>query len=160
MYQCHGFIRDYDPASNTATVELVGVGIIDTWITGMQIHAALSPGQLAGGVPVVVEMPDPHRICEATITSIWQPVAASTGAGGAAVFNTTGRAVIATDGTGAGSVTVSFGHTYTSDPTVTASVDGRITPTITGVTTTGATIKITGALANASYKCTWTASGT
>lgn len=149
MYQAHGFIRDYDPSSDTATVELTGIGAIDTWITGLKVHIGVKRAALAYGIPCVVEMPDQHRLCEAHVVSLGDP------ATGSALTTVNGRTLV---GYGA-NTTIPFGHTFTNPPSdVQASADGKVSCTISSITTTQFNVTI-GAGSGNTY-VTWSATGT
>ena len=63
-------VRDYNASNDTCSVELQGVGVIETWIDGMAIDPSISRAKLASGVAGVVTMSDVHRLCGAVLTSI------------------------------------------------------------------------------------------
>jgi hypothetical protein len=141
MYTAHGYIRDYDPVADTATVELVGIGIIDTWIKGMRVHLSVTRGALAAGIPCTVEMPDPHRICEATIVNVYDQITAYA-QGTAAQKLANARFQIALDASGNGSLAVTYSSAFTTAPNLAVSCDGRITPGIITPTATGFTASV------------------
>ena len=157
MFQTHGILANYDPSTDTGSVLLHALGIIDTFLTGLPIHQALSRGQLSAGVPVVVATPDPHRLCEAAVTTLAGAVSSSSGPSGA-ITTQNGRLTATTDGTGLGSVTVTFSPAFVSTPTVTVSVDGLMTITISTLSNTTLTFSFTAA-PNSAYGCSWTATG-
>ena len=69
-----------DGAEPTATVQLVGVGSLDTFVDGIGISHALPMGQLVPGADVVVHLSDRHHPGDAQIVAI-AGVATSGGSG-------------------------------------------------------------------------------
>jgi hypothetical protein len=161
MYTAHGYIRDYDPVADTATVELVGIGIIDTWIKGMRVHLSVTRGALAAGIPCTVEMPDPHRICEATIVNVYDQVTAYA-QGASAQKVKTQRIQIALDAAGNGTINVTYPTpAFAAAPNLAVTCDGRVTPGLisAGVAGFSASVAVP-SNPNGSVVCTYQAIGT
>jgi len=160
VYTAHGYIRDYDSTTDTATVELVGIGIIDTWIKGMRVHLSVTRGALAAGIPCTVEMPDPHRICEATIVNVYDQVTSF--AQGASVQKLWNRRIqIALDASGNGTLNVTYPGAFTVAPNLAVSCDGRVTPGIIANGTAGFSASVAvPSNPNGSVICTYQAVGT
>lgn len=159
-YQATGYVRDYNATSDTATVELIGIGIIDTWLDGCSINAGVNRGYLTHGAEVLLSIPDAHRLCEATIVSINGSGATIANSGGLQKVQT-GRARITTDGAGAGSITVVFPTAYTVAPQLYAGADELLplhvgTPSLTQFTLF---LSAGTAPANTNIYCTWYALG-
>jgi hypothetical protein len=159
-YQATGYVRDYDAPSDTCTVELIGIGIIDTWLDGCRINAGVNRGYLTHGAEVLLAIPDAHRLCEASIVSINGSGAVLANSGGAQKFQT-GRVRIPTDGTGAGTITVIFPSAFTVIPQLYAGADELLplhvgTPTLTQFTLS---FSAGTAPANSNIYCTWFALG-
>jgi hypothetical protein len=159
-YQATGYVRDYNASSDTATVELIGIGIIDTWLDGCSINAGVNRGYLTHGAEVLLSIPDAHRLCEATIVSINGSGAVIANSGGLQKVQV-GRTRITTDGTGAGVVTVVFPVAYTVIPQLYAGADELLalhvgTPTLTQFTLS---LSAGTAPANTNIYCTWYALG-
>jgi hypothetical protein len=96
-----------------------------------------------------VQVPDPHRLCEAIITSSGSGVNAVSRSGSAGAITTqTGRAIISIGAGGSGSVNITFSPAFAAAPTLTVSSDNQYGIVIGGLTTTGATITVTGATPN------------
>ncbi len=163
-YSANGYIRDYNPTSNTATVELTGLGIIDVWLDGIAINAGINPSTLVNGTPVALSIPDAHRLCEAVIvsangTATGSPIAIAQASGVQQYL--TGRVAIPTDATGYGSITASFGITFSSVPLVYAGADEPLPMHIGLPTTTGVGLSFSAgtAPANSTIFATWYAIG-
>jgi hypothetical protein len=159
-YQATGYVRDYNASSDTATVELIGIGIIDTWLDGCRINAGVNRGYLTHGAEVLLSIPDAHRLCEAVIVSIDGSGAVIANSGGTQRVQT-GRARIQTDGAGAGSVTVTFPIPYTSVPQLYAGADELLALHVGTPTTTTFVLSLSAgtAPANSTIYCTWYALG-
>lgn len=159
-YSATGYVRDYDAPSDTATVELIGIGIIDTWLDGCRINAGVNRGYLTHGSEVLLSIPDAHRLCEATIVSI--NGSSATLANSAGTQRTqTGRARITTDVAGAGTVTVVFPVAYTIAPQLYAGAD-ELLPLHVGIPSlTQFTLSLSAGTAPAltTIYCTWYALG-
>lgn len=164
-YQATGYIRDYDAVHDTATVELIGIGIIDTWLDGCTINATVNRAYLTHGAEVLLAIPDAHRLCEATIVSINGAAGTAAGAGSATSSGTqrvqTGRVKIPTNGAGGGFVTVTFPIAYTVAPQLSAGSDEFYPlqigiPTLTNFTLTFAAGTVP---PNSNIYCTWFAIG-
>jgi hypothetical protein len=166
-YQATGYVRDYNATSDTATVELIGIGIIDTWLDGCAINAGVNRGYLTHGAQVLISIPDAHRLCEATIISINGAGGAGAGTGttipssGGTQRIQTGRARIATNGAGGGFITVVFPIAYTVAPQLSAGADEFLPLQIGIPTTTQFTLTLAAgtAPANSNIYCTWYALG-
>jgi len=141
LYTAQGFIRDYNPTSDTATVELAGLGIIDAWLDGLKIDIGVNRAALVNGAVAILSLPDPHRICEATVSQAYKA----------------GRAYVSTNASGAGSLAVSFGLTFPNVPILWAQFDRPAAYSVTAFTATGFTMNLAGALANTVYFFTWSA---
>jgi hypothetical protein len=159
-YQATGYVRDYNATTDTATVELIGIGIIDTWLDGCAINAGVNRGYLTHGSEVLLSIPDAHRLCEATIVSINGSDAVIANSGGTQRTQT-GRARIATNGAGAGVTTVIFPVAYTVAPQLYAGAD-ELLPLQVGIPSlTQFTLSFAAgtAPANTNIYCTWFALG-
>jgi hypothetical protein len=155
-----GKIRDYDPSTDTASVELVHHGIIESWLTGVKIHPAVNRAFVVHGADVDVALNDENRWDEALITGSGSNVNAVGSSGSSGTITTqTGRAVIGTGAGGAGSASISFSPAFTGTPTLTTSFDNQYTVVIGGLTNAGATISVTGGPTNANVYCSWEAQG-
>jgi hypothetical protein len=140
MYQLTGIVQDYDPASDTASVICTGIGIIDTWITGVKIDVPINRALMALGVQVTMFVPDPNKLCEAHIVALPnQPVPATTAAGARTVTET-GRLSVFNSST----ANVTFATPFTSPPQVSIQGDAHTAVTISSVTTTGFTATFAG----------------
>ena len=148
-------VRSYDPNTDTASVEIQGLGIIDTWIDGVKVAQQINRGLLIYGGAGVLSMPDLHRICEASLIQVVPPGSLVV----SATKTYTGHDHLQTNGSGAGSVTVTFPVAFTGQPTVYALADALLTMTITGVSTTQFTANVTGAPANSFTFVSWSATG-
>jgi hypothetical protein len=144
MNQFQATIRDFNPATYTATIEPVGAGVIDTWLDGVAIDASINPAFLTHGNTVTVTVPDPMALCQAVITGIAAPPSQPTfsaGAPGSGAIQRLqmGRGTIATDGAGAGSLAVPYPIAFTANPLVYALTDDQHTLTLSALGTTGFT---------------------
>jgi hypothetical protein len=159
-YQATGYIRDYDAPSDTATVELIGLGIIDTWLDGCRINAGVNRGYLTHGAEALLSIPDAHRLCEATIVSINGSGAVLANSGGVQKTQT-GRVRIGTDGAGAGSITVTFPVAFTVIPQLYAGADDLLPLHIFTPTLTNFALSFSAGTAppNSNIYCTWFAFG-
>jgi hypothetical protein len=162
MFHEEATIRDYNATTDTATVELVGAGIIDTWFDGVVIDASLNRSHLAHGTRITIATPDPHGIGQATVigisTSPKQYTKNDTGHVRRYQF---GRTYIATDNTGAGSVTVTFPIAFlnATNLQVHAACDDGVTLTVGTPTATQVTFTISGAAHNSYVYISWHAEG-
>jgi len=155
-----GKVRDYTPATDTASVELVHHGIIESWLDGIPIHPAVDRSFLVHGADINLQVPDPNRLTEAIIVGSGAGVTAVSRSSSAGVVTTqTGRTVIATGAGGAGSASITFSPAFVAVPTLTASADNQLPVTIGGLTVSGATISITGGPANGNVYVSWQAQG-
>ena len=162
-YQATGYVRDYSAAGDTCTVELIGIGIIDTWLDGVKVNAGVNRGYLVHGAEVTLSIPDAHRLCEASIISIaGSTSSAAAAAGGGPQATQTGRVKIPTDSTGAGSVTVVFSPAYSAVPQVYAGADELLPLHVGTPTTTQFILSFSAGTApvNSNVYCTWFAFGT
>jgi len=151
MYTAQGFIRDYNPSNDTATVELAGLGIIDAWLDGLKIDIGVNRAALVNGAVAILSLPDPHRICEATVSAVPMSV------GAIAQAYKAGRAYVSTNAQGSGSLAVAFGITFPNVPILWAQFDKPAAYSVTAFTATGFTMNLAGALANTVYFFTWSA---
>jgi len=171
MYTAQGFIRSYDPPSDTATVELAGLGIIDTWIAGIKIDVGINRAACVNGAIAILSLPDPHRICEATISAVpfnpasiapTPPPADTGGTGsGAGPYQTyqNGRESIRADVNGAGSLSRSYTLAFASQPHLSIAFDAPAPfYSVTSNTPTGFALSISAGNAYITYAFNWTAS--
>lgn len=164
MIEVIATLRDYDPTSGTASVEIFGAGTIETWVDNITVSPTLEKAHLVYGNQVVLTMPDPSRICEATVTAIYlnsQPVVQQ-GTSATTTNTETGFATIVLDANGHGSVSVTFPSAFTAAPTVRALAHMLDPVTISNVTTTGCTLAYNGShgYPNGYIHTAWTATGT
>jgi len=175
MYTAQGFIRNYDPPSDTVTVELAGLGIIDTWLDGIKIDVGVNRAACVNGAIAILALPDPHRICEATVSAVpFNPaslaavVAGGTvppgGTGSGSTTTQTyqsGRNLITSASDGTGSVTTTFAKPFPATPTLSVLFD-QPSPgySITAITATNFTISLTaGNPAFLPFNFSWSAHG-
>ena len=148
-------------AEPTATVQLVGVGSLDTFVDGIGISHALPAGQLVPGADVVVHLSDRHHPGDAQVVAI-AGVATSGGSGDVSVQS--GNVPVGTDQNGNGAVGVMFAVPFRAAPSVTVgavrSVLGPGSIQATAVTDAGFTIAITGAaMRSGTVMASWSAEG-
>lgn len=149
-------IRDYDPNTDTVSVEMTGAGILDSWITGVAIDLTVNRAYLAAGAPATLELPDAHRLCEARVVAITPPTVFK-----ATTKTETGRASFQTDGSGNGSATVTFPSAFASSVAVSAALDNLAPCTISAVSLTQFTLANASPLPiNTLVYFTWSATGT
>lgn len=155
-------VRGYSSAADTVTVELQGLGIIDSWIDGVKVAQTVNRGLLFYGAPGVLSMPDLHRICEASLIQVLPPTA---GTGSPVQQNSnpvktqTGYSLVSTNGAGTGTTTLAFAPAFATTPTVSALADNLYTVAISGVSTTAATLTVTGGPVNGYVFVAWSATG-
>ncbi len=158
MYTAQGFIRNYDPPSDTVTVELAGLGIIDTWLDGIKIDVGVNRAACVNGAIAILALPDPHRICEATVSAVpFNPASLAAvvsggsvppgGTGSGSSTTTTydsGRNVITSTSNGGGSVTSNFTKPFPTTPVLSVLFD-QPSPgySIGTITTTNFTVNLT-----------------
>lgn len=158
MYTAQGFIRNYDPPSDSVTVELAGLGIIDTWLDGIKIDVGVNRAACVNGAIAILSLPDPHRICEATVSAVpFNPASLAAvvtggsvppgGSGSGSTTTTTydsGRNVITSAQDGTGTVTTNFAKPFPTVPVLSVLFD-QPSPgyTIGAITTTAFTISLT-----------------
>ncbi len=133
MYSAQGFIRNYDPPSDTVTVELAGLGIIDTWLDGIKIDVGVNRAACVNGAIAILSLPDPHRICEATVSAVpFNPASlaavvsgGSVPPGGSATTTTydSGRNLITSAADGTGTVTTNFTKPFPTIPVLSVLFD-------------------------------------
>lgn len=161
-YQATGYIRDYNSSTDTATVELIGLGIIDVWLDGCKVNAGVNRAYLVHGAEATLSFPDAHRLCEGSIVSVAAQLTAAAAAFGSGLQNfQTGRVGIPTSAGGGGSVTVTFPSAYTSAPQLYAGSDEFIALQVGIPTATQFTLTIAPGAgpANSTVYCTWYAFG-
>lgn len=163
MYAAAAIIRNYDPATDTCSVQLSGIGVIDAWLDGISIEVGIDRHFLAAGVPCTLVMPDANRLCEATVTALdLSPTAAVTQYSPPSAGNLrtqSVRAPVATDGAGSGSTSPTWPVPFSVTPTVSAYADSGYPVTISAVTTGGCTLSVTGAAANTTLYVSVSATG-
>jgi hypothetical protein len=109
MFHVQATIRDYNGTADTATIEMVGAGIIDAWHDNIAIDASLNRALLSHGTTVTVATTDPHAICQGTVIGInSSPKQLTSSVLGANRRYQFGRAVIQADAGGNGSVTITW----------------------------------------------------
>ena len=161
MYLIPATIRDYNAAADTATIELVGAGVIDSWLDGIAIDPALNRSLVVHGAITSVSTPDPHRICEATITAIAGAVQPVQAFGGAAQLVQTGRVWILTNTVGQGSTTAVFSQAFSSSTnlSVSCSSDFGYPSQISGISATQFTVSVSAAPPNTYVYLSYEAEG-
>jgi hypothetical protein len=154
-------LRDYNGATDLASVELEELGGIDFWLDSLAVDGSLNRALLTHGVPVTLTVPDEHRLPEAVITAIGQqPANPTTYAGTTLQRIQYGRGIIATDGAGAGSFTVTFPAGFAATPAnlYAASDDGHVL-TLSAITSVHFTATVAGGPVNSYVAFSWHASG-
>lgn len=155
MLTLAGTIRDYDSSTDSASVELTGAGVLDTWLDGVSIAPTINRAFIAAGAPLSLALPDAHRLCEARIISVTPPTVLNANA-----RTQQGRGTFSTNNLGYESTTVTFATPYTSAPSVSAALDNLQPCTISAVSTTGFTISNPNPLSvNALIYFSWSAVG-
>lgn len=154
-------VRDFNPAGDTCTVEVQGVGIIDLWLDGVAVAPTVSRGYLVDGASGVLAMPDAHRLCEASLIQVIPPTNLQTLESGSVQRTLTGRTLIATDASGNGSAPVTFSSSFTAVPTVSLLGDNLAGLSVSSVSTTGFTAALSRpGQAHAYLWFSWSAAGT
>ncbi|GAC1637565.1 MAG: hypothetical protein NVS4B2_26420 [Chloroflexota bacterium] len=144
-YQTQGTIMGYDPASDSCVVELTGLGMLDTWLTGLKPEAQVNRAFLKTGVPCTISMPDAHRLCEARVIAVTDTPAVLTIVTPTASQSTqTGVVRIACSLTGSGSTTVTFSPAFSAPPTVTVNRPQTGVAAVSSLTATGFTVTVSG----------------
>ena len=90
----------------SATVQLVGVGSLDTFVDGVGVSHGLPAGQLVPGADIVVHLADRHHPGDGQIVAI---VGVTSSGGGGANATQSGTVPVMTDQNGTGAVGVVFG---------------------------------------------------
>jgi len=145
----------------SATVQLVGVGSLDTFVDGVGVSHALPAGQLAPGADVVVHLADRHHPGDAQIVAILG--VASSGGSGTSLARC-GTVPVGTDQNGTGAVGVTFDAPFSAAPNVSVgAVRSVLQPgsiQATAVTCDGFTITISNAgMRNGTVMASWSAEG-
>lgn len=154
MYNLACVIRDYNPTSDTCSVEIQGIGIVDSWLDGVGIAPTVDRAYVVGGSQGVLAMPDLSRMCDATLIQVYPPgTAISYDPDPIIVYN--GSISIPTDADGNGCADVTFPEPYDQVPVVTASAYDGATLTISNVTETGFTACVTGGKVSSSHKASY-----
>jgi hypothetical protein len=155
-------VRAYDKTADTASVELAGLGVVDTWVDGIKVGPGLARAGLVYGAQGVLAMPDAHRICDATLISLVPPQPIKTvQSSGKTQTTLTGRDTIQTDGSGNGSVSVTFSTPFTAAPSISVLADNMAPMNVSAITTTGFTATLAGpGSANSYVQFSWSATGT
>ncbi|HLJ67736.1 MAG TPA: hypothetical protein VKX16_10300 [Chloroflexota bacterium] len=161
MFMIPATIRDYNGATDTASLELIGIGILDSWLDNVKIDASLNRALITHGALVTVSTPDPHRVCEATVTAVAASPAVTTNYSGSTQILLTGRGYVLTNNVGVGSSTFNFGHTFasTTNLLVTVQADFGYASSIAGVSTTGCTVTLSGCPPNQYVYFSWSVQG-
>lgn len=145
-YQVQGTIEVYDPATDSCVCEMTGLGMLETWLTGLKPEAQVNRAFLRPGATCTLSFPDANRLCEGKIVAVTD---ASTGlvstTVSAAQITQVGLIKVVADISGNGSTAVTFSPAFSSAPTVTTRTPTRGAATISAITTSGFTVTITGA---------------
>lgn len=163
MYHLQGRVRQYDPATDTCSVEFEHLGDIEGWMDNIAIDAAISRGFLAHHAQVTLQVADFWRLAEAILIGVGdQPtIPSQLNSAGGAVTVQTGRTVISTNGVGSGSTSVTFSPAFTNPPTsLGATADDHRSLALSALTASGFTATISGGPINSYVYFTWQASGT
>jgi hypothetical protein len=164
MESIRGILRAINQPANaeaTATVQLVGLASLDTFVDGIGISHALPPGKLVPGADVVVHLADRHHPGEAQIVAI----AGVTSSGGCGPDTTqSGTAPVGTDGVGTGALATTFETPFSAVPAVSVGAVRSVlqpgTIRATAVTNTGFAISITNAGTHSgTVMASWSAEG-
>lgn len=161
MYHALATVRDYNAAADTCSVELYDLGVIDVWLDGVKVNQTVPRSLLAYGSQVTVAMPDAHRICEAVVIGPGS-VANQAQAAGAVVQKTqTGRVGIALDGTGHGSITVTYPSAFSGIPgDLRVLADKQVVLTLSNIGTSSFTVALgSPGVPNSTVYVSWTATG-
>lgn len=160
MIHLQGRIRDYASATDTASVELDGQGVIDAWLDGVQIDPAVNRAFLYHGGRCTLAVDDPHRLDEAVITAIADsPTTPVSYAGAAKQTTQSGRGAISVGGAGSGSVAVSYSPGYSSAPSIQVVADNRAPLTLSALSASGFTVAVSGQTPNTYLYFSWQAVG-
>lgn len=155
-----GTVIAYDPTHDVCTVELTSAGVLDQWIAGVPIAASINRAYAVYGATCTLDVPDPHRPAEWTITAIQGmanlTVANTTGA----VLTQNGSADLQTDAYGGmAAQNISFPIAFSAAPTVYAG--GAYKWTISAITTTSFDVTLAGlpSSPNTYFALSWSAQG-
>lgn len=164
MLQTQCFIRDYNASADTCSIEVAGLGTIEAWVDGVAIAANVDRSLLVFGAQALVNLPDLHRLCGATVVQVYgataQSIAGIPPSSTAAVKKQTGRAQVFTDGAGNATGTITFPQAFTNTPQVSLAGDSAISWTISGLLNTQFTFTLAAARSPNSYVFfTWSATG-
>ena len=160
MFHIQGKIRDYAAATDSASVEFEGLGIIDYWFDGIKIDPAVNRGYMVHGAPVTLQVADAHRLCEAIIVGVGDTIASPVSVGPAGPVGVqSGRAYIATDGSGNGAAAVTYSPAFSAIPTLTVKVDDNHPPALSGASASGFTVSIAHGPPNSYVYFSWQAGG-
>jgi hypothetical protein len=162
MYAATATIRDYNHTTDTCSIELTGIGVIDTWLDGVHIATPLDRSLVVSGALATITFPDASRLCEGVVTSIAGAIQPATTTSGGTITRTQSvRAAIATDGVGHGSVAVLWPAPFSVSPTsINASLDYNIgSIAISAITPAGFTATLTGGPISSTESFTATAVG-
>lgn len=144
IYQIFGKIRDYNPITDTASVEMEGLGVIEAWFDGLKIHTALNRGLMIHNAPVTLAATDAHRLGEAVITAVGDsPGTATTTQNGITLTTKVGRGYVSTDAHGVGSSAVLFAPAYPAALVdLTAAADNHSQTSLSAISRSGFTISV------------------
>lgn len=155
-----GTVIAYDSGSDTCTVELTSAGVLDQWISGVPVAASINRAYAVYGATCTLDIPDPHRPAEWTITAIQGQAALTVANTTGPVTTKTGSATLQTDANGnMAAQQISFPSAFSAAPTVYAG--GAYKWTISGITTTSFDVTLTNqpSSPNTSFTLSWSAEG-
>jgi len=164
LLQTQCIIRDYAQGTDTCSVELTGLGVVEAWMDGVALASSVDRSLVVFGAQAIVNLPDLHRLCNATVIEVYgqaaQAVVGVPAATTGAVTTQTGRQYIFTDASGNASGTVTFPVAFVSAPQVSITGDSVVGYTVSSVTNTGFNFHLTAARAAYTWLAfTWTARG-
>jgi hypothetical protein len=159
----YGTVISYDPTSDTATVQLDGAGAFDQWIAGVKPGVYLDRSFLVYGAQVTLSVPDPHRLCDITITAVTLPGTNVVATTSAVIVTRTGMQILTTDASGnITNAPITFPVAFSAVPSqVSAGGPFGYTWAISGISATGFSVTLSGGphAPNIPVMCTWSATG-
>jgi hypothetical protein len=147
----------------TATVQVLGIGNLDTFHDGYSVSHAIARYLLTPGADVVVDIPDPHHPGDGQVVSV---TAVTTTADHGAAKEQFGSVSVSTDGSGNGTAVVTFPNvfsSFSSTPSVTASALASSpaggTVAATPISSIQFTAQVSRATPNTTVSVAWDATG-